>query len=147
MLWLILGAIFLFVFGSILGLRVSPREKLLGELRENARKIGLHPRLLPAPEWTKIPKASETRASMVAYYSLLIPEGKFALMQAIVDEKKQLNVLIGNPKFAGMNVPLNGVYAVDMQANCIGVYWDETADFRGEQLAEMKAFLEQLAQS
>jgi len=34
--------IIVFVFGSIVGLRVSPREKALGLMREKARKIGLH---------------------------------------------------------------------------------------------------------
>ena len=41
--------IIVFVFGSIVGLRVSPREKALGLMREKARKIGLHPRLVAAP--------------------------------------------------------------------------------------------------
>jgi uncharacterized membrane protein len=52
-------AIVLFVLGSIFGLRVSPREKALGLMRDQARKMGLHPRLIVAPEWTKIPMASE----------------------------------------------------------------------------------------
>ena len=58
-------AIVLFVLGSIFGLRVSPREKALGMMRDQARKMGLHPRLIVAPEWTKIPMASEKRASLV----------------------------------------------------------------------------------
>ena len=41
--------IVVFVLGSIFGLRVSPREKALGLMRDKARKIGLHPRLVPAP--------------------------------------------------------------------------------------------------
>lgn len=75
-------AIVLFVLGSIFGLRVSPREKALGLMRDQARKMGLHPRLIVAPEWTKIPMASEKRASMVAYYSVLIPDARLALMRA-----------------------------------------------------------------
>ena len=47
--------IVVFVLGSIFGLRVSPREKALGLMREKARKMGLHPRLVAAPDWTKIP--------------------------------------------------------------------------------------------
>jgi hypothetical protein len=39
-------AIVLFVLGSIFGLRVSPREKALGMMRDQARKMGLHPRLI-----------------------------------------------------------------------------------------------------
>ena len=66
--------IVIFVLGSIFGLRVNPREKALGIMREKARKMSLHPRLVVAPDWTKIPKATESRASMVAYYSVIIPE-------------------------------------------------------------------------
>ena len=68
-IWVV-GFIILFILGSIFGLRVSPREKALGEMRDKARKMGLHPRLVAAPDWTKIPMASENRASMVAYYSV-----------------------------------------------------------------------------
>ncbi len=38
--------IVLFVLGSIFGLRVSPREKALGIMRDKARKMGLHPRVI-----------------------------------------------------------------------------------------------------
>ena len=38
-------------------------------MRDKARKMGLHPRLVVAPDWTNIPKVTESRASMVAYYS------------------------------------------------------------------------------
>ena len=68
-LWITI-LIVVFVLGSIFGLRVSPREKALGEMRDKARKMGLHPRLVAAPDWTKVPKATESRASMVAYYSI-----------------------------------------------------------------------------
>ena len=84
--------IVVFVLGSIFGLRVSPREKALGLMRDKARKMGLHPRLVAAPEWTKIPKATENRASMVAYYSVLIPEARLPLMRARVVDG-HLNVI------------------------------------------------------
>lgn len=136
--------IVVFVLGSIFGLRVSPREKALGLMRDKARKIGLHPRLVPAPEWTKIPKASENRASMVAYYSILVPEGRFALMRALV-VNGQLKVIEGNQKFNDSPIALKGIYAIDMQANCVGLYWDEETDLKATQLEDMKAYLLQLA--
>lgn len=80
-LWITI-IIVVFVLGSILGLRVNPREKALGIMRDKARKMGLHPRLIVAPEWTNIPKATESRASMVAYYSVLLPDAKLPLMRA-----------------------------------------------------------------
>ena len=137
-------AIVLFVLGSIFGLRVNPREKALGMMRDQARKMGLHPRLVVAPDWTKVPMVTEKRASMVAYYSVLIPEGRFALMRArVVDGKLQL--VQGDQKFNDFPIALTGVYAIDMQANCVGLYWDEETDLRATQLEPMKAFLHELA--
>ena len=138
-------AIVLFVLGSIFGLRVSPREKALGLMREQARKIGLHPRLIVAPEWTKIPKATESRASMVAYYSVLIPEARLALTRALVNDGK-LQVVQGEQKHNDLPIALKGVYAIDMQANCVGLYWNEEVDLRATQLEEMKTYLHDLAQ-
>ena len=138
-------AIVLFVLGSIFGLRVSPREKALGMMREQARKMGLHPRLIVAPEWTKIPMASEKRASMVAYYSVLIPDARLALMRARVEEQK-LQVVLGDEKFKDFPIALKGIYAIDMQANCVGLYWDEESDLRATQLDDMKAYLLKLAE-
>lgn len=138
-------AIIIFVMGSIFGLRVSPREKALGLMREKARKMGLHPRLVVAPDWTKIPKATESRASMVAYYSVLIADARSPLMRALVKDQK-LELLHGDDKFQDLPIALKGIYAIDMQANCVGIYWDEEADLRATQLDEMKAFLHSLAE-
>ena len=138
-------AIIIFVMGSIFGLRVSPREKALGLMREKARKMGLHPRLVVAPDWTKIPKATESRASMVAYYSVLIPDARLPLMRARVEEQ-QLKLVHGDEKFNNFPIALKGIYAIDMQANCVGTYWDEEADLRATQLEDIKAYLHSLAE-
>ncbi|WP_151801768.1 ammonium transporter [Acinetobacter guillouiae] len=143
-LWVAL-VIIVFVLGSIFGLRVSPREKALGLMREKARKMGLHPRLVAAPEWTKIPMATESRASMVAYYSVLIPDARLALMRARVEEQK-LQVVLGDEKFKDFPIALKGIYAIDMQANCVGLYWDEESDLKATQLDDMKAYLLKLAE-
>ena len=137
--------IIVFVFGSIVGLRVSPREKALGLMREKARKIGLHPRLVAAPAWTKIPMATENRASMVAYYSILIPDARLPLMRArVVDQK--LKVIEGDQSLDDSPIALKGIYAIDMQANCVGLYWDEESDLRATQLDDIKALLHSLAE-
>ncbi|OTG96242.1 ammonium transporter [Acinetobacter sp. ANC 3832] len=136
--------IVIFVLGSIFGLRVSPREKALGLMREKARKMSLHPRLIAAPDWTKIPMATEDRASMVAYYSVLIPEARLPLMRARVEDQK-LILVQGDEKFKDFPIALKGIYAIDMQANCVGLYWDEESDLRATQLDDMKAFLLSLA--
>jgi hypothetical protein len=137
--------IVVFVLGSIFGLRVNPREKALGIMREKARKMALHPRLVAAPDWTKIPKATESRASMVAYYSVLIPEARLPLMRALVEEQK-LRVVQGDEKFNDLPIALKGIYAIDMQANCVGLYWNEESDLRATQLEDMKAYLHSLAE-
>ncbi|MBP8005956.1 MAG: ammonium transporter [Acinetobacter sp.] len=137
-------AIVLFVLGSIFGLRVSPREKALGIMRDQARKMGLHPRVIVAPEWTKIPMATEHRASMVTYYSVLIPDARLPLMRARVIDGK-LQVVQGEQKFNDLAIALKGVYAIDMQANCVGMYWDEEVDLRATQLEDMKTYLHELA--
>ena len=142
-IWVI-GFIILFVLGSILGLRVSPREKALGMMREKARKMGLHPRLVAAPDWTKIPMASSSRASMVAYYSVLIPDARLPLMRARVEDQK-LKVVQGNDLFNALPIALKGIYAIDMQANCVGLYWEEESDLRATQLDDIKAYLHSLA--
>lgn len=137
--------IVLFVLGSIFGLRVSPREKALGLMREKARKMALHPRLVAAPDWTKVPMATEKRASMVAYYSVLIPDARLPLMRARVEDQK-LKVVQGDEKFNDFPIALKGIYAIDMQANCVGLYWNEESDLRATQLDDMKAFLHSLAE-
>ncbi|MCH4244894.1 ammonium transporter [Acinetobacter gerneri] len=134
-----------FILGSIFGLRVSPREKALGIMREKARKMGLHPRLVAAPDWTHVPKATPDRASMVAYYSVLISDARLPLMRARVEEQK-LELLQGNDKFKDFPIALKGIYAIDMQANCVGLYWDEESDLRATQLDDMKAYLLSLAE-
>ncbi|ANF80985.1 hypothetical protein A3K93_01465 [Acinetobacter sp. NCu2D-2] len=137
--------IIVFVMGSILGLRVSPREKAIGIMRDRARKLGLHPRLVVAPDWTKIPMATENRASMVAYYSVLLPEARLPLMRArVVDQKLQL--VHGDDKFKDFPIALKGIYAIDMQANCVGMFWDEEADLKATQLDDIKALLHSLAE-
>ena len=137
--------IIVFVLGSIFGLRVSPRERAFGMMREKARKMGLHPRLVVAPDWTKVPMATEKRASMVAYYSVLIPDARMPLMRArVVDHK--LEIVQGDEKFKDFPIALKGIYAIDMQANCVGLYWDEEADLKAAQLDDIKALLHSLAE-
>ncbi|WP_334135571.1 ammonium transporter [Acinetobacter schindleri] len=137
--------IIVFVLGSIFGLRVSPRERALGMMREKARKMGLHPRLVVAPDWTKVPMATEKRASMVAYYSVLIPDARLPLMRARVVNQK-LELVQGDDKFKDFPIALKGIYAIDMQANCVGLYWDEEADLKAAQLDDIKALLHSLAE-
>lgn len=141
----IIGFIVLFILGSIMGLRVSPREKALGQMRERARKMGLHPRLMPAPAWIHHIAASGREGGMVAFYSILLPAARLPLLQALVKQQK-LQVQSGNMQFDGQFIDLKGIYALEMQANCAGLYWDEESDLQGEQLEKMKNTLMSFAQ-
>ncbi len=141
----IIGFIIVFIVGSIMGLRVSPREKALGDMRDRARKMGLHPRLMPAPEWIKYISPSGRAGGMVAFYSILLPDARMPLLRAMV-EQQQLKVKQGDAQFDGQAVDLKGIYALEMQANCAGLYWDEDADLHGEQLEKMKSILMSFAQ-
>ena len=134
-----------FLLGTILNFRTSPKDKALANIREKARKMGLNPRLIPAPEWLGLAK-NGTYAQMVAYYSVIIPEGKFALMRAVVNNQT-LNVQVGNEKFQNYPVAITGAFAVEMQANSVSLYWDELADKNNNQLENVKQFLMQLAES
>ena len=134
----------LFVLGSVFGLRVSPREKALGLMREQARKMNLHPRIVPVPDWLKPKIEWPYPTKMMAYYSVLIPDGRMPLMRALAVDG-QLQVMQGDDKFNGITIALQGIYAIDMQSNCVGVYWDEESDLRATQLTAMKDFLLALA--
>jgi hypothetical protein len=142
----IIGFIFIFVVGSIMGLRVSPREKALGQTRERARKMGLHPRLIAAPEWIKHTTPSGKAGGMVAFYSVILPTAQLPLMQALVKDQ-QLVVQLGSPVFNHEPLDLVGIYAVEMQSNYVGIYWDEEADLHGQQLEKMKDTLIKLSQT
>lgn len=138
-IWVV-AIIIIFVLGSILNLRTSPREKALGNLRETARKMGLNPRLVPAPEWLNLPKNGQY-APMIAYYHIIIPQGQYRLMHAVYDEQQHAKIIIGTlPE--SLTQPPVPIYGVEQQANSIGVYWDESHDLQGEKLTELKQWLD-----
>ncbi len=62
----------------------------------------------------------------------------------VVDQK--LELVYGDDKFKDLPVALKGIYAIDMQANCVGIFWDEESDLRATQLEDMKAYLHSLAE-
>lgn len=82
---------------------------------------------------------------MVAFYSILLPDARLPLLRAMV-EQQQLVIKQGDAQFNGQNVDLKGIYALEMQANCAGFYWDEDIDLQGKQLEKMKNTLMSFAQ-
>lgn len=57
-----------YVWGQMLLLRPSPRDQRLMLLRAEARKLDLHPRLLPSPDWYR---GEKPRGGLLACYSIL----------------------------------------------------------------------------
>lgn len=139
------GFVIIFMLGSMLNMRVSPREKALGDLRTRARKMGLNPRLMAAPAWIHHTRASGKPGGMVAFYSVIVPDGRLSLVQALVKDQK-LQVVSGKETLNQQPLALYGAYAVEMQSNYVGIYWDEEADLHGTQLDTMKETLLGLAQ-
>lgn len=137
--------IVIFVLGSMLNLRASPREKSLANLRENARKMGLNPRLVPAPDWLNLPK-NGNYAPMIAYYHIIVPQGQFPRLHAIFDEQQQCKAVLGTLSHTPSAPPIS-VYGLEQQANSLGVYWDEYQDLQGEKLTELKQWLDDFAQN
>ena len=66
-------------------------------------------------------------------------------MRARIKDNK-LELVQGDEKFKDYPIALKGIYAIDMQANCVGVYWDENEDLHATQLEEMKTYITSLAQ-
>ena len=76
-IWIML-AVVIFVGGQILAMRPNARDQALLTLRETARKTGLQPRLLVAPEWLK-----QDSRQMVACYTLIVPEAVVSARQEL----------------------------------------------------------------
>ena len=146
-MWWIIGLIVLFMLGSIASLRVSPREKSLGLLRDKARKLGLQPRLVPAPSWIKVPQVVEGRAEMVAYYSVMRSDAQLPRLCAInTHQRWQIIESMPNtpvPPLLEQPIELKGLYAIEHQSNHVGVYWDESQDFEGRDLEKLKHYLDE----
>jgi hypothetical protein len=57
-----------FVWGQMVLLRPSPRDQRLMALRAEARRLGLHARLLPPPDWHR---GAKPHGGLLACYSVL----------------------------------------------------------------------------
>jgi len=140
--YLIIGVVAIFMLGTFMSARISPRERLEGELRDRARKIGLLPRLMAAPQWIHHQNYQGKPGGMVAYYSVVLPDATHALVQALVVDGV-LQVVKGDDSLQGYLLAgnLKGIIAIEIQSNSAGFFWEEEADLHGEQLEAMKSAL------
>ncbi|MEY4516147.1 MAG: hypothetical protein RL180_493, partial [Pseudomonadota bacterium] len=97
------------------------------------------------PAWTGHKASNGKAGGMMAYYHMVLPAARLPLLQATVVDGV-LHVLLGDPRLNGQTVAIAGAQALDMQANSIGLYWDESADLHGTALETMKTTLTSLAQ-
>lgn len=139
---LIIGLVALFMLGTFMSARISPRERLQGELRDKARKIGLLPRLIAAPQWIHHQNYQGKPGGMVAYYSVVLPDATHALVQALV-VNGALHVVKGDEALQDYALAgsLKGIIAIEIQSNSAGFFWEEEEDVHGDQLESMKSAL------
>lgn len=143
--WIIVVVI-VFMFSTFMSVRVSPREKALGEMRDRARKLGFLPRLIAAPEWIRHKTSAGKPGGMVAYYSVVLPQATHAHMQArVIDGRLKVEKGLIVLQDVALDAQLKGIQALEVQSNSAGFYWDEEVDVRGEQLETMKLVLVDLA--
>lgn len=139
-IWIML-AVVIFVGGQILAMRPNARDQALLTLRETARKTGLQPRLLVAPEWLK-----QDSRQMVACYTLIVPEAvmPYWRVQRIDDQWKTVS---GEDRLPGIVMPAaaDHLLAMEGQANAACFYWRETAG--AEVLEDLKSLLQLLAKA
>ncbi len=139
--------VFGFIFGQIMWLRPSARDSQLMALREQARKLGLHPRLLPPPSWYR---GERPVGGMLACYSItadVTPKGGFAYFRAdrLLEgdwyiregDKTALNDI-------SINDSLSDVFAIEAQGNHISVWWHERT--KTDTLPDMNSLFRQLSQ-
>lgn len=122
-----LGLALALIIGQASFLRPSPREKGLMALREEARRLGLNPRLLPPPEWLK----TEVPGRLVACYSLFVEEGHRGLPYWRIERQSDDSwwTLAGDGAVLGrLELPAlaSALLAIEVRANAINLYWTES---------------------
>ena len=124
----VLFVVVAFVVGQVSLLRPSRRDTRLMVLRSDARKCGLHPRLLAPPAWYR---GERPVGGLLACYSLLTAEGSKGLPYFRADrladgdwivkagDRNVLSVLTLPPEAGAL-------LALEAQANAVSLWWTES---------------------
>jgi hypothetical protein len=133
-----------FVVGQWTLLRPSARDTRLMELRSEARKLGLHPRLLAPPEWYR---GERPIGGLLACYSLLLPDGAKGLPYFRADRTLdgEWVVRAGDAAvLAGLDLPPEAekFIALEARANAASIWWTEASG--SEALPALHLLLQQL---
>jgi hypothetical protein len=116
-----------FVWGQMVLLRPSPRDQRLMALRAEARRLGLHARLLPPPDWYR---GVKPHGGLLACYSIMtgdetkglsyfraerLSDGEWVVRQG----DKSVLPAIALPASASTWL------ALEARANAVSVWWQE----------------------
>lgn len=116
-----------FVVGQMSLLRPSARDTRLMQLRSEARRLGLHPRLLAPPEWYR---GERPIGGLLACYSLLTEEGAKGLpyfrAERLPDGEWVLRAGDG-AVLRAINLPPEAgkLLAIEARANAVSLWWTE----------------------
>jgi hypothetical protein len=140
---IVLVIVVAFVLGQMSLLRPSARETRLMHLRTEARKAGLHPRLLAPPEWYR---GERPVGGLLACYSLLAEEGRglaYFRAERLADGEWVLRAG-DSGRLARLVLPPEAekLIAMEAQANAVSLWWKEEAG--PEALPALAALLRQL---
>lgn len=125
--FIVLFVVVAFVVGQVSLLRPSRRDTFLMALRAEARKLGLHARLLAPPEWYRGERPS---GGLLACYSLLIDEGRgLPYFRAERLEDGEWVVRAGDKALLQqLRLPpeAEALIAIEAQANAVSLWWKES---------------------
>lgn len=126
---IVLLVVVAFVVGQMSLLRPSARDTRLMQLRAEARKAGLHPRLLAPPEWYR---GARPTGGLLACYSLLLPEDSPGLpyfrAERLDDGEWVLRAGAGEVlKSLALPPEAAKLLALEARANAVSAWWTEAA--------------------
>ncbi len=133
-----------FVVGQVSLLRPSRRESRLMALRIEARKLGLHARLLAPPEWYR---GERPIGGLLACYSLMAEEGAKGLpyFRAIRLSDGDWIVKEGERSLLqklALPAEAESLLALEARANAVSLWWKEELDVQA--LPALKNLLQDL---
>lgn len=125
---LVLFLVVAFVVGQVSMLRPSRRDLFLITLRAEARKLGMHARLLPPPAWYRGERPS---GGLLACYSLLVDEGGKGLPYFRAERLSdgEWVARAGNKMLlTQLTLPAEAesLIAIEAQANATSLWWMES---------------------
>lgn len=136
-----------YVLGQMSLLRPSARDSRLMQLRADARKAGLQPRLLAPPDWYR---GERPRGGLLACYSLLLPEDAPGLAYFRAERLADGEWVLRSGDravLARLALPPEAaqLLALEARANAVSLWWTEDAG--SEALPALLALLRQLKEN